>query len=190
MFVLNVYFCRELRFVGILRSKLRLLLRNTGVDSDFTQNFWVKNWRLKALDNTFIDLENLVAKLCMSDSQRFLSELIPHSFVWGQPEPRQVLRDLWRCKNISHSEIFVCHIERVHQQVDHDYVVEASKLLHNSGCPDLHLLTSQVFIFCHLKESGHGFNTDIGVIGHSQGSNPDSFFLYPSTKGKAEEAVK
>ena len=111
MFVLNAYFCRELRFVGILRSKLRLLLRNTGVDSDFTQNFWVKNWRLKALDNTFIDLENLVAKLCMSDSQRFLSELIPHSFVWGQPEPRQVLRDLWRCKNISHSEIFVCHIE-------------------------------------------------------------------------------
>jgi len=50
-------------------------------------------------------------------------------------------------------------------KVDYDYVVEASKLLHNSGCPDLHLLTSQ-------------------------GSNPDSFFLYPSTKGRAEEAVK
>merc|ERR1712211_71616 len=68
-------------------------------------------------------------------------------------------------------------------KVDHDYVVEASKLLHNSGCPDLHLLTSQVLLFCHLKERGHGFNTD--VCGHSQGSNPDSFFLYPSTKGKA-----
>ena len=39
----------KLRFVAILRSKLRFLLRNTGVDSDFTQNFWVKNWRLKAL---------------------------------------------------------------------------------------------------------------------------------------------
>ena len=31
--------CRELRFVAILRSKLRFFLRNTGVDSDFTQNF-------------------------------------------------------------------------------------------------------------------------------------------------------
>ena len=49
MFVLNAYFCRELRFVAILRSRLRFLLRNTWVDSDFTQNFWVKNWRLKAL---------------------------------------------------------------------------------------------------------------------------------------------
>ena len=49
MFVLIAYFCRELRFVAILRSKLRFLLKNTGVDSDFTQNFWGKNWRLKAL---------------------------------------------------------------------------------------------------------------------------------------------
>ena len=31
------------------RSKLRFLLRNTGVDSDFTQNFWGKIWRLKSL---------------------------------------------------------------------------------------------------------------------------------------------
>ena len=35
MFVLNMYFCRELRFVAILRSKLRFLLRNTEVDSEF-----------------------------------------------------------------------------------------------------------------------------------------------------------
>ena len=49
MFVLNAYFCRELRSVAILRSKLRFLLRNTGVDSDFTQNFWEKNWLLGAL---------------------------------------------------------------------------------------------------------------------------------------------
>ena len=35
MFVLSAYFCRELRFVVILRSKLRFLLRNTGVDSEF-----------------------------------------------------------------------------------------------------------------------------------------------------------
>ena len=49
MFVLNSYFCRELRFVAILHPKLRFLLRNTGVDSDFTQNFWGKNWRLKSL---------------------------------------------------------------------------------------------------------------------------------------------
>ena len=49
MFVLNAYFCRELKFVAILRSKLRFLLRNTGVDSDFTQNFWGKIWWLKSL---------------------------------------------------------------------------------------------------------------------------------------------
>ena len=28
--------------------------------------------------------------------------------------------------------------------MDFNYVVEASKLLHNSGCPDIHLVTSQV----------------------------------------------
>merc|ERR550517_842877 len=50
-------------------------------------------------------------------------------------------------------------------KVDYDYVVEASKLLHNSGCPDLHLVSSQ-------------------------GASASSPFLYPSTKGKAEEAVK
>ena len=49
MFVLNAHFCRELKFVAILRFKLRFLLRNTGVDSDFTQNFWGKIWRLGAL---------------------------------------------------------------------------------------------------------------------------------------------
>ena len=31
MFVPNTYFCRELRFVAILRSNLRFLLRNTGL---------------------------------------------------------------------------------------------------------------------------------------------------------------
>ena len=35
MFVLNAYFCRELRFVAILCSKLRFLLRNTKVDPEF-----------------------------------------------------------------------------------------------------------------------------------------------------------
>ena len=35
MFVLNAYLCRELRFVAILPFKLRFLLRNTGVDSEF-----------------------------------------------------------------------------------------------------------------------------------------------------------
>ena len=39
MFVLNAQFCHELRFVAILRSKLRFLLRNTGVDSDFYSEF-------------------------------------------------------------------------------------------------------------------------------------------------------
>jgi len=50
-------------------------------------------------------------------------------------------------------------------KVDHDYVLEAAKLLKAANCPDFHLLTSK-------------------------GSNKDSWFLYPSTKGKAEEAVK
>ena len=60
MFVLNAYFCRELRFVAILRSKLRFLLRNTGVDSDFTQNFWGKNWRLGALYPLPDDFQNWI----------------------------------------------------------------------------------------------------------------------------------
>ena len=62
MFVLNVYFCRELKFVAILRSKLRFLLRNTGVDSDFTQNFWGKNWRLKALLQLYSDLSGFYGR--------------------------------------------------------------------------------------------------------------------------------
>ena len=39
--------CRK--FTQLVWLRLRILLRKTGVDSDFTQNFWVKNWRLKAL---------------------------------------------------------------------------------------------------------------------------------------------
>merc|ERR1719516_213140 len=49
-------------------------------------------------------------------------------------------------------------------KVDHDYVVGAAQLLREEGCPDLHLLTSS-------------------------GSNPNSMFLYPETKGRAEESV-
>jgi len=50
-------------------------------------------------------------------------------------------------------------------KVDHDYVLNAANLLKQEGCEEFHLLTST-------------------------GSNPDSWFLYPSTKGKVEEAVK
>ena len=49
MFVLNGYFCCELKFFAILSSKLRFLLRNTGVYSDFTQNFWGKIWQVGTL---------------------------------------------------------------------------------------------------------------------------------------------
>ena len=49
-------------------------------------------------------------------------------------------------------------------KVDHDYVLEAASLLKQSQCPEFHLLTSK-------------------------GSNSNSMFLYPSTKGKVEEAV-
>ena len=44
-------------------------------------------------------------------------------------------------------------------QVDHDYVLSAARLLKEAGTQELHLLTSQ-------------------------GSNPTSWLLYPSTKGK------
>ena len=49
--------------------------------------------------------------------------------------------------------------------MDHDYVLSAARLLKEAGTRELHLLTSQ-------------------------GSNPGSWLLYPSTKGKVEEAVK
>ena len=51
----------------------------------------------------------------------------------------------WRWRICEGGHIILLQYKR-NQQVDHDYVVEASKLLHNSGCPDLHLLTSQVHI--------------------------------------------
>ena len=43
--------------------------------------------------------------------------------------------------------------------MDHDYVLSAARLLKEAGTQELHLLTSQ-------------------------GSNPGSWLLYPSTKGK------
>jgi len=49
-------------------------------------------------------------------------------------------------------------------KVDHDYVLETASLLKQSHCPEFHLLTSK-------------------------GSNSNSMFLYPSTKGRVEEAV-
>lgn len=50
-------------------------------------------------------------------------------------------------------------------RVDHDYVLAAASLLKEAGCPEFHLLTST-------------------------GAKASSWFLYPSTKGKVEEAVK
>jgi len=49
-------------------------------------------------------------------------------------------------------------------KVDHDYVLAAATILKEEGCSDLHLLTST-------------------------GSNPDSWLLYPETKGRVEENV-
>ena len=48
MVVLSAYFCRDV--------KLRFLLGNTGVDSDFTQNFWGKIWRVGSLIYIMIEL--------------------------------------------------------------------------------------------------------------------------------------
>jgi len=50
-------------------------------------------------------------------------------------------------------------------KVDHDYVLKAAELLKSGGCEEFHLMTSK-------------------------GSNPNSWFLYPETKGRVEEAVK
>jgi len=50
-------------------------------------------------------------------------------------------------------------------KVDYDYVLNSAELLKSQGCDEFHLLTSR-------------------------GSNASSWFLYPSTKGKAEEAVR
>ena len=49
-------------------------------------------------------------------------------------------------------------------KVDHDYVLEAATLARRAGCKDFHLVTSQ-------------------------GSNKDSWFLYPQTKGLVEDKV-
>ena len=51
-------------------------------------------------------------------------------------------------------------------KVDYDYVVNSARILRDLGaCKAFHLVTSR-------------------------GSDANSFFLYPATKGKAEEAVK
>merc|ERR1712200_286359 len=50
-------------------------------------------------------------------------------------------------------------------KVDYTYVLKSAELLKAAGCNEFHLLTSK-------------------------GSNKDSWFLYHSTKGKVEEAVK
>ena len=50
-------------------------------------------------------------------------------------------------------------------KVDYDYVVNSAQKLREHGCKDFHLLTSQ-------------------------GSNPNSWLLYPKTKGRAEEVCK
>lgn len=49
-------------------------------------------------------------------------------------------------------------------RVDHDYVLESATLAKRAGCKDFHLVTSQ-------------------------GSNKDSWFLYPQIKGLVEERV-
>jgi len=50
-------------------------------------------------------------------------------------------------------------------KVDHDYVLKAAELTKAGGCDEFHLMTSK-------------------------GSNHNSWLLYPSTKGKVENAVK
>ena len=49
MFVLNAYFCRELKFVAILRSQTQIFTQKYRNWLRFIQNFWGKNWRLKSL---------------------------------------------------------------------------------------------------------------------------------------------
>ena len=85
MFVLNVYFCRELRFVAILRSKLRFLFRNTGVDSDFTQNFLGNNWRLEALASTHEKLNPFTwtsPKTCRGRCKNMVGPATKETYIW------------------------------------------------------------------------------------------------------------
>ena len=76
-------------FTQKYRSWLRFLLRNTGVDSDFTQNFWGKYWRLGALvpryktgcqDDLFQGILGLLSALHMNTSGRqfFQVDLTTH----------------------------------------------------------------------------------------------------------------
>jgi len=50
-------------------------------------------------------------------------------------------------------------------KVDHDYVLKCAQLLKSNGCEEFHLLSAL-------------------------GANPNSWFLYSSTKGRVEESVK
>ena len=97
MFVLNAYFCCGWKFVAILRSKLRFLLRSTGVDSDFTQNFWGKNWRLKSLLISFI---SLTAFFCSGVSSRTQSRSrqADSSTDMSLPDPRLFVASRRRCQ--------------------------------------------------------------------------------------------
>ena len=70
------------RFGAILRTKLRFLLRNAGVDSDFTQNFWGKKKRLKALTASVGWLVR-VSDLCISASLSAHRGLFHRRLCWG-----------------------------------------------------------------------------------------------------------
>lgn len=112
------------------------------------------DWRLGSLKPAFsmcflsTPKLNIVASLTDDSINTFVG-LIQPSSVWVRQGQRQGLRDLWRCfwrsrQNMMALEKNLISSWTLNHQVDYDYVVEASKLLHNSGCPDLHLVSSQV----------------------------------------------
>ena len=68
----------------VLNAYSWFLLRNTGVDSDFTQNFWGKNWRLGALHHM---LTKRRAQSCTSASHVFHCRM-PSAIEWGKNSVR------------------------------------------------------------------------------------------------------
>ena len=98
MFVLNAYLCCELRFVAILRSKLRFLLRNTGVDSDFSQNFWGKIGRLKSLLRRLALLFSVSSVNQNVKQSACCEKMVPQS---PNSAPKSQFLPFWRCYSMT-----------------------------------------------------------------------------------------
>ena len=79
MFVLNAFSCRELKFVAILRAKLRFLLRNIGVDR-FYSEFLRKNLAAEVSDSlSVLSFDLTILSGSAVDTKACRSEDVPHN---------------------------------------------------------------------------------------------------------------